>query len=57
MIKKESFEELINELNISEYSDISENKESFLKDLYKFYTKGQEEKYGVIGIKIKLKKE
>ena len=52
-----SFKELINTLDISQYSDKKETEENFLNDLYKFYTKEKEEKYGVIGIKIKLKKE
>ena len=52
-----SFKELINTLDISQYSDKNETKEKFLKDLYKFYTKEKEEKYGVVGIEIKLKKE
>ena len=54
---KKSFKELINTLDISQYSDKNETKEKFLKDLYKFYTKEKEEKYGVVGIEIKLKKE
>lgn len=52
-----SFKELINTLDVPEYSDKNETEENFLKDLYKFYTKEKEEKYGVMGIKIKLKKE
>lgn len=52
---KKSFKELINSLDISQYADKSESEEQFLKDLYKFYTKEKEEKYGVIGIEIKLK--
>lgn len=47
---KRNFKELIENLEISEYSDKSESEENFLQDLYKFYTKEQEEKYGVVGI-------
>lgn len=54
---KKSFKELIDTLDISQYSDKNETKEKFLKDLYKFYTKEKEKKYGVVGIEIKLKKE
>ncbi len=54
---KKNFKELIKTLDVSEYSDKDETEEGFLKDVYRFYTKDQEEKYGVIGIKIKLKKE
>ena len=54
---KETFRELLDNLDISQYSDKSEKKEKYLEDLYKFYTKEKEEKYGVIAIEIKLKKE
>ena len=54
---KRNFKELIENLEISEYSDKSESEENFLHDLYKFYTKEQEEKYGVVGIQIKIRKE
>lgn len=54
---KRNFKELIEELDVSEYSDKSESEGKFLDDLYKFYTKEQEEKYGVVGIQIKIRKE
>lgn len=57
LIVKRNFKELIRNLDVSEYSDKSESEEKFLKDLYSFYTKDQEEKYGVVGIQIKIKKE
>lgn len=57
LIIKRNFKELIESLDISEYSDKSESEEKFLNDLYKFYTKEQEEKYGVVGIQIKNIKE
>lgn len=57
LIVKRNFKELIKTLDVSEYSDKKETEEKFLEDLYKFYTKEQEEKYGVIGIQIKIKKE
>ena len=53
---KKTFRELINTLDIYKYSDESETEDKFLEDLYKFYTKEQEEKYGVIGIEIKIEK-
>ncbi|MCR5146360.1 MAG: ASCH domain-containing protein, partial [Clostridia bacterium] len=56
LIVKKDFKELIEDLKVSEYSDENESEETFLEDLYKFYTKEQEEKYGVVGIKIKLRK-
>lgn len=54
---KKTFRELIDTLDIYEYSDESETEDKFLEDIYKFYTKEQEEKYGVIGIEIKIEKE
>lgn len=57
LIVKRNFKDLIRNLDVSEYSDKSESEEKFLKDLYSFYTKEQEEKYGVIGIQIKIRKE
>lgn len=54
---KRNFKEFIEELDVSEYSDKSESEGKFLNDLYKFYTKEQEEKYGVVGIQIKIRKE
>ena len=36
---KKNFRELLNTLDICQYSDKSETKEKFLEDLYKFYTK------------------
>lgn len=57
LIVKRNFKELIKTLDVSEYSDEKETEEKFLEDLYRFYTKEQEEKYGVVGIQIKIKKE
>ena len=57
LIVKQTFKELIEQLDIREYSDKTESKEIFLKDLYRFYTKEQEEKFGVVGIKIEIRKE
>ena len=54
---KRNFKELIEKIDVSEYSDKSESEGKFLNDLYKFYTKEQEEKYGVVGIQIKIRKE
>ena len=57
LIVKRSFKELIENLDVSEYSDKSESEETFLNDLYRFYTKEQEKKYGVVGIQLKIRKE
>lgn len=40
-------------LDVKQYADKQETRENFLNDLYKFYTKEQEKKYGVIVIKVK----
>ena len=47
---EKSFEDAIMNLEIQQYADQKETRENFLKDLYKFYTKEQENKYGVIAI-------
>ncbi len=57
LIVKQTFKELIEQLDISEYSDKTESKEIFLKDLYRFYTKEQEERFGIVGIQIEIRKE
>ena len=53
---KRNFKELIEKIDVSEYSDKSESEGKFLNDLHKFYTKEQEEKYGIVGIQIKIRK-
>ena len=53
IIHKDSFERLIDRLDISMYSDASETKENYLNDIFHFYTKEEEQKYGVVGIKVK----
>lgn len=50
---KQSFKDILMDLDVKQYADQKETRENFLNDLYKFYTKEQEEKYGVIGIKVK----
>ncbi len=48
-----SFEDIIVNFDVQQYADQKETRENFLNDLYKFYTKEQEKKYGVVGIKVK----
>lgn len=48
-----SFKDIIMNLDVKQYADRQETSEDFLNDLYKFYTKEQEEKYGVVAIKVK----
>lgn len=52
----ESFDKLIDDNDISLLVDKSINKEKLLKILDSFYTKEEQNKYGVVGIKIKLDK-
>ena len=49
----ESFDKLIDDNDISSLADKSINKEELLKILDSFYTKEEQNKYGVVGIKIK----
>lgn len=53
LLIEKSFEDAIMNLEIQQYADQKETSENFLKDLYKFYTKEQENKYGVIAIKVR----
>lgn len=55
LIIMKSFNELIASFDVCEYADKFETKETFLQDLYCFYTKEQESKYGVVGIQIKIR--
>ena len=57
LIFKNNFEELIESLDVLEYASKNETKETYLQDLYKFYKKEQEDKYGVVGIRIRKLKE
>lgn len=52
----ENFETLIDDYPIEMLSDISTTKEELLKILDKFYSKEKQNQYGVIGIRIELKK-
>ena len=53
LVIEKSFQDLISHFDISNYADKSLEKNDFLNDLYKFYTKDEEKQYGVVGIKIK----
>lgn len=55
LIIKKSFKDIMQELDVSEYSDKSESEEELLKDLRKYYSNEKEEKYGVVGIKVEIK--
>lgn len=49
-----SFEEMFKEFDISILSDKSMTKDELINDLEEFYTKEKQDKYGVLGIRIKL---
>ena len=51
-----TFKELIDKYTVKEIASDSITKEELLEDLYKFYPKGKERKYGVVAIKLKKEK-
>jgi len=52
LLRYKSFEDLINNFPASDFG--YESKENLLTAIYSFYKKEEEEKFGVLGIKIKL---
>ena len=52
--KYNSFSEMLNNFDISILSDKSMTKEELINVLEEFYTKEEQEKYGVLGIEIEL---
>lgn len=54
LLRYKDFESLLHDFDISILSDSSENKDDLLSDLEKYYPKEKQEKYGVLGIIIKL---
>lgn len=56
LLKYDSFEELINNNDITLLADRSISKEELLSILDSFYTKKEQGLYGVVGIKIELVK-
>ncbi len=49
-----SFEDILSDYPISYFSDDNTTKEDLLESLNTFYSKEQQEKFGVVGIRIKL---
>ena len=49
-----TFKDLIQDLGLAKFGYDEEYKEDFLNGMYEIYTKEQEEKYGVLGIKLRL---
>ncbi len=54
LIRHNSFEQLINDFDISILADISTSKTELLNELEKFYPKEKQEKYGVLGIRVDI---
>ena len=53
-IRFNDFREMIDNLKIEELADEILTKDELLSTLEKYYTKEQQEKYGTLGIRIKL---
>lgn len=54
LLRYDSFNDLFNDFDISLLADKSMTKEELLHVLEEFYTKEKQEKYGVLGIKVKV---
>ena len=54
LLRYKSFKELFDDFDISVLADKSISKDELLNTLERFYSKENQEKYGVLGIKIKL---
>ena len=54
LLRYDSIEDLLNDYDISLLSDKSMTKQDLIDTLETFYTKEEQQKYGVLGIRIKL---
>ena len=54
LLRYNSFEDMFKDFDISILADKSMKKEELLGELERFYTKEQQEQYGVLGIRIEL---
>lgn len=54
LLRYENFESLFKDFDISILSDVSMTKEELLNVLQEFYTLENQQKYGVLGIRIEL---
>lgn len=54
LLRYKDFESLFNDFDTSILADSKVSKEKLLNDLEKYYSKEKQEKYGVLGIRIKL---
>jgi len=55
LLRYNNFEDMFKDFDISMLADKSMTKEELLNALETFYTKEKQEKYGVLGIRLKLK--
>lgn len=54
LLRYNSFEDMFKDFDISILADKSMTKEELINELERFYTKEQQEQYGVLGIRIEL---
>jgi len=54
LLRYNNFTDMFNDFNISILADKSMTKENLLNELEKYYSKDQQEEYGVLGIRIEL---
>ena len=54
LLRYDSFEDMINDFDISTLADKSMTKEELVSTLESFYPKEKQKKYGVLGIRFKL---
>lgn len=54
LLHYDSFEDLLNDYDISLVADKNDSKENLLNILSEFYSEEEQEKYGVLGIKIDI---
>lgn len=54
LLKYNTFEDMFKDFDISILSDKSMTKDKLIKALEQFYSKEEQDKYGVLGIKIEL---
>lgn len=55
LLRYKSFEDMFKDFDISILADRTIKKEELINTLEKFYTKEQQQQYGVLGIRIELK--
>lgn len=54
LLRYNSFEDMLKDYDISVLADASMTKDELISVLNKFYTKEEQQKYGVLGIRIEL---